>query len=144
MTRKKNYSITLCLICQNCFGKCAWSKWFEPVDGWEAVVDYGRNGKILHAWVGWCPKFVADRGLYDIITQGDETKGRTYLMEQYGYLTRLRYATIRYRLLNDYERSEKDEDRANNIRKELQMRQANAKIKGTMQHALPHKMEVQR
>lgn len=129
MTLKKNYSITLCLICQNYCGKCAWSKNLEAVEGWEAIVDYKKNGEIAHAWVGWCPEFIADAGLYDRIVHGDETEGRSWIIAQYGFLTMLRYATIRYRLINNYERTEADEDRPINDRRKLSLRQFYAAVK---------------
>ena len=132
---KKNRSITLCLICQKYCGGCAWSKWLEAVEGWTAVCDYKKNGSLNHAFVCWCPEFVADRGLYDMIVHGDANKGRSYINRQYGFLTDLRYITIRYHLVNDYERSAKDESEEE--RQRLQMRHFNEAFKRKVQHAVP-------
>jgi len=101
-------NMSLCIMCQNYCAKCAWSKYFMPVEGWTAIETYKKNGELNRAWVGWCPLFRADAGLYDMIAHGDSKTGRRHIIKQYGYITELRYITIRYHLVNDYERTEDD------------------------------------
>lgn len=103
-------NMSLCIMCQNCFGKCAWSKYFLPVKGWTASVTYKANGEVNRAWVGWCPLFKADAGLVDIFLHEDPQKGRTHITRQYGYISKQRYISIRYHLMNDYIERENDDN----------------------------------
>lgn len=101
-------NMSLCILCQRYCGGCAWSKYFMPVEGWTAIESYKANGELNRAWVGWCPLFKADAGLYDIVVHSDPHTGRWYIIKQYGYITELRYTVIRYHLVNDYERTDDD------------------------------------
>lgn len=133
--------MSLCIMCRNCCGKCAWSKWFLPVKGWTAIETYKANGDLNRAWVGWCPQFKADAGLYDIIVHGDPQEGRLYVTRQYGYITRLRYIDIRYHLVNDYERT--GHDNKTIIQGGVQkMRQTDAEVKRKMLDTEPQAVEV--
>lgn len=108
MSVSQSRNLSLCIMCRNCCGKCAWSKWFLPVKGWTAIETRKANGDLNRAWVGWCPQFKADAGLYDIIVHGDPKKARWHIVKQYGYITMLRLTVIRYHLVNDYERTRHD------------------------------------
>lgn len=143
MSVSQSRNLSLCIMCRNCCGKCAWSKWFLPVKGWTAIETRKANGDLNRAWVGWCPEFKADAGLYDIIAKGDPHEGRLYVTRQYGYITRLRYITIRYHLVNDYERT--GHDNKTFLQDSVtQMRQANEEVKRKLLDTLSQKMEVQR
>lgn len=143
MSVSQSRNLSLCIMCRNCFGKCAWSKWFMPVKGWAAIETHKANGDLNRAWVGWCPRFKADAGLYDIIVNGDPNEGRLYVTRQYGYVTRLRYNTIRYHLINDYgkERNDNKTIIQGGVQK---MRPTDAKVKRKVLDTVSHKMEVQR
>lgn len=134
-------SMSLCIMCRNCCGKCAWSKWFLPVDGWTATETYKTNGELNRAWVGWCPQFKADAGLYDIIVHGDPQKVRWHIVKQYGYITILRLTVIRYHLVNDYERTRHD-NKTIIQGSGLQMRQTDAKVKRKLLDTGPQAVEM--
>lgn len=135
MSIKQTRNMTLCMLCQRFAGGCAWSKDFKAVEGWTARVTYKKNGKIDRAWVGWCPSFRADAGLYDLFME-DPRKGRWYIIKHYGYITEVRYATIRYHLVNDYERNEKD-NTSKTKNNPLSLRQFNEAVKRNVQNAKP-------
>ena len=42
--------VTLCWVCQNCFGGCSWSSEYIPVEGWKA-----KNTLVLS-----CPEFLPE------------------------------------------------------------------------------------
>lgn len=136
MSNYHSRNMSLCILCQNYCGKCNWSKYFERVEGWTAIEDY-KNGKLHRAWVGWCPKFRADVGLYDLIAKGEERTGRWHIIKQYGYINELRYKTIRYRLVNDYERTKDDDIKP-------QVRQVNAEVKRELFDTLSQTMGMHR
>lgn len=102
MSVSKSRNMSLCIMCRNCFGNCAWSKHFKPVKGWTAVESYKKNGELNRAWIGWCPEFKPDRGLYNLMKNSEARKGRWHIQQEYGYITPVRYATIRYNLINNY------------------------------------------
>ena len=58
---------TLCWECDNCYGGCAWSRSFKPVDGWEAIENKTqvKNGKYIEQRTSYtvlkCPEFTRDR-----------------------------------------------------------------------------------
>jgi hypothetical protein len=95
-------------MCRNYCGGCAWSRDFKEVKGWTAVVKKNKKGKIDRAWVSWCPEFKADAGLYDLFVKGKPQDVRWHIHTQYGHMTELLYITIRYHLVNDYERGRDD------------------------------------
>lgn len=141
MSVSQSRNLSLCIMCRNCCGKCAWSKWFLPVKGWTAIETRKANGDLNRAWVGWCPQFKADAGLYEIIAKGDPHEGRLYVTRQYGYITRLRYITIRYHLVNDYERTWHD-NKTFLQDSVTQMRQADEEVKRKLLDTFSQKMEV--
>jgi len=137
MSNYHSRNMSLCILCQNYCGKCNWSKYFERVDGWTAIESYKVNGDLNRAWVGWCPEFIADAGLYDMMVHTDEKTGRWHIIKQYGYMNDLRYRTVRYHLVNDYERTSKDDSKP-------QVRQVNDAVKAELLDTLSHKMEMHR
>ena len=61
-------SVTLCLMCKKCFGGCDWSRGFEKIEGWTARIIYNKaNTAINNAWVGWCPEFLPDERIKEIL-----------------------------------------------------------------------------
>lgn len=58
---------TLCWECDNCYGGCAWSRSFKPVEGWTAIpteahITNGKYSEVRHGYtVLKCPEFVKDR-----------------------------------------------------------------------------------
>lgn len=136
-------NVSLCIMCQKYCGGCLWSKWFMPVRGWTAITSHKKNGDIKRAWVGWCPEFKADAGLYDMIVHGDPHEGRWYCIRQYGHMIQNRYTTIRYHLVNDYERTD-DDNKTILQGGGLSLRQANEENKRKMLDTLAHKMEMHR
>ena len=98
-----NRGASLCIMCQNCTGLCNWSRDFEAVPGWCAEVDYEPNGLIKRAWVGWCPEFIADEGLAErFIKDGAKGIYHNRKTSDYGFLSPLRIATLRYHFINNY------------------------------------------
>ena len=93
---------SLCIFCRKCCGRCSWSKDFTPVKGWTAKVTKDSNGQ-KHTWVAWCPEFVADKGLYEIITSDKAEDYRGILSSRYFYISELRLKVLRYHFLNNYE-----------------------------------------
>ena len=136
-------NMSICIMCRNYCGKCAWSKYFMPVEGWTAIEAYKTNGELNRAWVSWCPLFKADAGLYDLMVHGDPKKGRIYIIKQYGYITELRYTVIRYHLVNDYERTE-DDNKTTLQDCGIPLRQVNEAEQRKMLDTLSQKMAVQR
>lgn len=94
---------SLCIFCRKCCGRCSWSKDLTPVKGWTAKEKRNKNGKVIGAWVGWCPEFVADDGLYKFITSDKAKENRMILSKHYFYVSELRLAVLRYHFLNNYE-----------------------------------------
>lgn len=136
-------NMSLCIMCRNCFGKCAWSTYFMPVDGWTASETYKANGQLKRVWVGWCPQFKADAGLYDIFVHEDPKKGRSRIARQYGYISKQRYIAIRYHLLNDYERTN-DDNKTIIQGGSLPLRQVNEEVKRKVLDTLSQKMGLHR
>ena len=101
MSVSQSRNMSLCIMCRNCFGKCSWSKDFRPVDGWTVKATYGKNGDLKRAWVGWCPEFRPDKVLCEILKEKDAKKARWHIQQEYGYITPLRYAVMRYNIMNN-------------------------------------------
>ena len=66
MIREKD---TLCWSCKNACGKCSWSKYFEPVEGWQAEptkIKQLYNG-FVHSIESFCiikcPKYRKENGI---------------------------------------------------------------------------------
>ena len=96
--RKKGRGGTLCWFCKRCYGQCEWSKDFKAVPGWSANVKYKKDGTIRRAWVGWCPKFLADDGFIEMMMH-DKGRAVQYVASE------TRYTAIRYHIINNYRRN---------------------------------------
>ena len=143
MSIHQQRNMSLCIMCRNYCGGCPWSKYFLPVKGWTAIETYKKNGELNRAWVSWCPQFKADAGLYDLFVHGDPRKGRYEISKEYGHITMLRYITIRYHLVNDYERTGHDNKTViQNC--EPPLRQGHEAVKGKMLDTVQKKVAVQR
>lgn len=103
------HNMTLCLLCQKYIDGCNWSRSFKAVEGWTAYVTHKKNGKIARAWVGWCPECVFDEKAHEVITTWNTNDGMEYITKQYGFITELRYATLRYHLMNNYVKGKENE-----------------------------------
>ena len=136
MSIHQQRNMSLCIMCRNYCGGCPWSKYFLPVKGWTAIETY-KKGHLNRAWVSWCPQFKADAGLYDLFVYGDPRKGRYHISKEYGYITPLRFTTIRYHLVNDYERTKDDDIKP-------QVRQVNAEVKRELFNTLSQTMGMHR
>ena len=61
MAYKMKYPSTICWECANAYGKCSWSKSFEPVVGWTAeatVINSNYYDGATSYKVMECPEFV--------------------------------------------------------------------------------------
>lgn len=56
---------TLCWSCQNASCGCSWSRWYEPVDGWDAektIILSGNEYPDIESYlVKKCPEYIKDR-----------------------------------------------------------------------------------
>lgn len=110
---------SLCIFCRKCIGRCNWSSKFEAVEGWTALVKYGKHG-IRRAWVSWCPEFVPDKGLKELILySNDIEKLSAYLNKTYGRMTRVRIAVLRYHLVNSEYGRRNDDYENRNLNRQL-------------------------
>lgn len=52
----------LCWTCKNCFGGCAWSREFKPVNGWTAEKTYiPSNEEYAESYhIIKCPEYIHD------------------------------------------------------------------------------------
>ena len=59
-------TVTLCWVCQNCFGDCSWSRDYTPVEGWKAksttVQRQPREGTASYLVLS-CPEFIPEEHL---------------------------------------------------------------------------------
>ena len=59
-------TVTLCWVCQNCFGDCSWSREYIPVEGWKAratTVQRQYRGNPESYLVLSCPEFIPEAHL---------------------------------------------------------------------------------
>ena len=53
----------ICWICKKATGKCSWSKYFQPVEGWiaEPIIVKDKEGNFRSYKIISCPLFVKGR-----------------------------------------------------------------------------------
>ena len=63
MAKQFRGKVTLCWVCQNCFGGCSWSRDYIPVEGWKAkattVQRQPREGVASYLVLS-CPEFLPE------------------------------------------------------------------------------------